>query len=189
MHEPGPKAGAGGFRQHVSGPVRVRDGPRPRGDGRACSPASGREGVAEDALARLHEIYRLRVELELETAGVLWRTAEVVCALTDALTAIAERDRGPGGGARALLGAEDRRARAGIPPRGPLAGRPELAVVDGVRRAQARRRPRLLAPPEPTRPRRVSASGLKRPVRSGPERAGTLNSRRAHALPRLKRRR
>ena len=103
----------------------------------------GREGVADDALARLHEIYKLRVELELETAGVLWRTAEVVCALTDALTALAERDRGPGGGTRALLGAEDRRRRAGIPPRGPLAGRPGLAVVDGSTG------PRAVGPAEP----------------------------------------
>ena len=104
----------------------------------------GREGVAEDALARLHEIYRLRVELELETAGVLWRTAEVVCALTDAYTALAERDRGPGGGARALLGAEERRMRAGIAPRGPLAGRPGLAVVEG---------PEAVSPPAHVRSR------------------------------------
>lgn len=87
----------------------------------------GRAGVADEALARLHEIYRLKVELELETAGVLWRTAEVVCALTDALTALAERDRGPDGGARILQGAEERRRRAGFPPAGPLPGRPRLA--------------------------------------------------------------
>ena len=91
----------------------------------------GREGVADVALARLHEIYRLRIELELETAGVLWRTAEIVCALTDSMTALADRGRGPGGGNRALLGAEVRRRAAGIAPTGPLGGRPGLALKEG----------------------------------------------------------
>lgn len=99
----------------------------------------GREGVADDALVRLHEIYRLRIELELETAGVLWRTAEIVCALTDAATALA--DRGPGGGARALLAAEERRRRAGVSPRGPLDGRPHLALVNGSGGATANPNP------------------------------------------------
>jgi hypothetical protein len=37
------------------------------------------------SLRTLHELYRLRIELELETAGVLWRTAEVVAAMADVL--------------------------------------------------------------------------------------------------------
>ena len=37
------------------------------------------------SLRTLHEIYRLRVELEIETAAVLWRTAEVVTAVSEAL--------------------------------------------------------------------------------------------------------
>jgi hypothetical protein len=50
--------------------------------------ASGEPGgglIDAHALGKLHELYRLRIELELETAGVLWRTAEVVAAMADAL--------------------------------------------------------------------------------------------------------
>ena len=56
--------------------------------------ASGQGGsglIATDALGKLHEIYRLRVELEIETAGVLWRTAEVVAALADVLDVLSRR--------------------------------------------------------------------------------------------------
>jgi hypothetical protein len=54
--------------------------------------SDGRRGLIDaDTLRRLHEIYRLRVELEIETAGVLWRTAEVVCALTDAIEVLSRR--------------------------------------------------------------------------------------------------
>lgn len=47
--------------------------------------------IDADAMRRLHEIYDLRVELEIETAGVLWRTAEVVCAMADALELLGRR--------------------------------------------------------------------------------------------------
>jgi hypothetical protein len=59
-----------------------------------ASSAEGRDGELIDpgTLARLHEIYRLKVELEIETAGVLWRTAEVVCALADALDVLRRRE-------------------------------------------------------------------------------------------------
>jgi hypothetical protein len=55
--------------------------------------ADERSGSLIDAesLRRLHEIYRLRVELEIETAGVLWRTAEVVCAMADAIEVLSRR--------------------------------------------------------------------------------------------------
>ena len=54
--------------------------------------ADGRRGLIDaETLRRLHEIYRLRVELEIETAGVLWRTAEVVCALADAIEVLSRR--------------------------------------------------------------------------------------------------
>jgi hypothetical protein len=80
--------------------------------------ASARGGAIDaETLRRLHEIYRLKVEVELETAAILWRTAEVVRALTDSIQLI-ER-RGPGGesedarwlGTLQLAEIEERRAR------------------------------------------------------------------------------
>ena len=49
--------------------------------------------IDPESLRRLHEIYRLRVELEIETAGVLWRTAEVVAALADVMESLSRRRR------------------------------------------------------------------------------------------------
>ena len=49
--------------------------------------------IPPEALQRLHEIYSLRIELEIETAGLLWRTAEAVCALTDAIDVLNQRAR------------------------------------------------------------------------------------------------
>jgi hypothetical protein len=58
--------------------------------------ASARAGRIDAATLRsLHEIYRLKVELELETAAILWRTAEIARALGDAIQVI-ERRRKPG---------------------------------------------------------------------------------------------
>ena len=60
--------------------------------GIAASAHPGGSGlIGADGLRRLHEIYRLRVELEIETAGVLWRTAEVVAALADVLDVLGRR--------------------------------------------------------------------------------------------------
>lgn len=57
--------------------------------------ASGdRELVDVRLLARAHEIYRLRIELEIETAAVLWRTAEVVSALAETLAVLDGRGVG-----------------------------------------------------------------------------------------------
>ncbi|MSO40903.1 MAG: hypothetical protein EXQ70_03260 [Solirubrobacterales bacterium] len=39
-------------------------------------------------LRSVHEIYRLRVELEIESAAILWRTSEAVWALNDAIDAL-----------------------------------------------------------------------------------------------------
>lgn len=61
--------------------------------GIAASAGNGAGLIPPEALQRLHELYRLRVELEIETAGVLWRTAEVVCALTDAIEVLNTRRR------------------------------------------------------------------------------------------------
>ena len=46
-----------------------------------------------EGLRCLHEIYRLRIELEIEAAAVLWRTAELVCSRTDATEVISRRRR------------------------------------------------------------------------------------------------
>ena len=51
----------------------------------------GGDLLDSDSLGCLHEIYRLRIELEIEAAGVLWRTAELVCSLTDAVEVINRR--------------------------------------------------------------------------------------------------
>ena len=59
--------------------------------GIAASGQGGSGVIGADALRRLHDIYRLRVELEIETAGVLWRTAEVVAALADVLDVLSRR--------------------------------------------------------------------------------------------------
>lgn len=85
--------------------------------GISASAGNGAGLIPPEALQRLHEIYRLRVELEIETAGVLWRTAEVVCALTDAIEVLNRRTRPAplpprgwlGGVARGIV--ERRRAR------------------------------------------------------------------------------
>ena len=97
--------------------------------------SAGDGGIAPEALRRLHEIYRLRVELEIETAGVLWRTAEVVAALADAIDVLGRRgDRGPGEGAPFLgtvTGADVERRRTGLTGVGDAARRraswPEFA--------------------------------------------------------------
>jgi hypothetical protein len=85
--------------------------------GISASADNGAGLIPPEALQRLHEIYRLRVELEIETAGVLWRTAEVVCALTDAIMVLNGRKKPAplppggwlGGVARGVV--ERRRAR------------------------------------------------------------------------------
>jgi hypothetical protein len=88
--------------------------------GISASAANGAGLIPPEALQRLHEIYRLRVELEIETAGVLWRTAEVVCAMTDAIEVLNGRKRPApmppsgwlGGLARGVV--ERRRARIAL---------------------------------------------------------------------------
>jgi hypothetical protein len=73
-----------------------------------ASAGQGNGVIGSEAVRRLHEIYRLRVELEIETAGVLWRTAEVVAALADVLDMIGRRgDPGPGEAAPFLGGVTD----------------------------------------------------------------------------------
>lgn len=140
----------------------------------------GGEGADLEALARLHEIYKLRVELELETAGILWRTAEVVCALTDAATVLTDRERGIGDTARALREAGDRRRRAGMPPRGPIgAGRPSPSWGAGTPAARTVH-PTATGPGSKPR-RRRSLLCTSVPPESGrapePSGAGTLNRR------------
>ncbi len=47
--------------------------------------------IDPETMRKVHEIYRLRVELEIETASVLWRTAEVVSAMADVLDMLSRR--------------------------------------------------------------------------------------------------
>jgi hypothetical protein len=71
--------------------------------GVARSAGNGRGGLIDpESLRRLHEIFRLRIELELEVAAVLWHTAEIVCAITDA-TEVLNRRRAPDADAGAWL--------------------------------------------------------------------------------------
>jgi hypothetical protein len=96
-----------------------------------ASARPGRGGVLDAAsLARLHEIYRLRVELELETAGILWRTAEMICSLTDVVEVLRSGPgRGGPGGDRALMDSiAARRNRAGITA-DRAAGTPDLEAA------------------------------------------------------------
>lgn len=53
--------------------------------------ATERDLIDAATLARLHENFRLRVELEMEVASIMWQTAEIVCALSDACDVL----RGP----------------------------------------------------------------------------------------------
>jgi hypothetical protein len=48
--------------------------------------------LSPEQLRTLQEIYRLRIELELEVAGVLWRTVEAVCSMTDAIDVLGRRE-------------------------------------------------------------------------------------------------
>lgn len=62
--------------------------------------ASAANGLLDvRALRSLHEIYRLRVELEIEAAGLLWRTAELVSALGEAADLAQAHRRAAGNGA------------------------------------------------------------------------------------------
>lgn len=58
---------------------------------RSSAQNGGGDLLDSDTLRCLHEIYRLRIELEIEAAAVLWRTAELVCSLTDAVDVINRR--------------------------------------------------------------------------------------------------
>ena len=88
--------------------------------GIAASSGSG-EGALLDprSLVRLHELYRLRIELEIETAGVLWRTAEVVCAMADAIEVLGRRRssgrRDPDRRLEGISPSEVERRRVGTP--------------------------------------------------------------------------
>jgi hypothetical protein len=57
--------------------------------------ASSRDGMLNhESLRCCQEIYRLRVELELESAAFLWRAAEAVCALSDTAEVLSRMARG-----------------------------------------------------------------------------------------------
>jgi hypothetical protein len=72
-----------------------------------------------ESLRAYHDIYRLRIELELETAGVLWRAAEAAWALLDVADALTNKV--DGGEAAALRDSlVDRRSNI-VLPRPPFA--------------------------------------------------------------------
>ena len=88
--------------------------------------SSARSGAIDaETLRRLHEIYRLKVEVELETAAILWRTAEIVRALTDSILLIERRGRVEESDDAGWLGTlqlaeiEERRARLSLIERRP----------------------------------------------------------------------
>jgi hypothetical protein len=109
---------------------------------RATAQNGGGGLLDSEALRCLHEIYRLRIELEIEAAAVLWRTAELVCSLTDAVEVINRR-----------------RQPTPMPPESWLDGIPEASVELRRGRSQigddlARRRTRW---PDLTAPAAIDA--------------------------------
>ncbi len=98
--------------------------------GISASAVNGAGLIPPEALQRLHEIYRLRVELEIETAGVLWRTAEVVCAMTDAILVLNRRKQPAPAPPNGWLGGVER----GVVER----RRARLAMQDDDERREAR---------------------------------------------------
>jgi hypothetical protein len=116
---------AGSLTRFASGfPERfgsVLSGARGALDGIGAAGANGKGGEAlldAESLRCYHEIYRLRIELELETAAILWRAAEVSWALVDTIEAV-NRTLGGDGAAVEADAAAGRRALL-IPPPSPL---------------------------------------------------------------------
>lgn len=110
--------------------------------------SEGRGLIDAEAMARLHEIYSLRVELEIETAGVLWRTAEVVCAMADTLDLLSRRRL-------AAADAGARRQESGL-----LGHPPSRAGWTGFGGASGRDEPE--GPPQPRwPPRHESAADVR----------------------------
>lgn len=123
----------------------------------ASGEGDGRGLIDAEAMRRLHEIYDLRVELEIETAGVLWRTAEVVCAMADMLELLSRRRT-------AGADAEARRRQAGL--LGPLAARPGWSGFGGAEGAPAPEPEAVVGWP----PRRAAAAGAPRRAEALPGR-------------------
>jgi len=107
----------------------------------ALSPRGRRSLIDEVTLRRLQDTYRLRIEVELETAGLLWRTAELVRGVGELLQALSGL-RGPRppsprarrSGLAGRAGTERRNGGAQSPVRGSGAGAPP-AVQAARRRA------------------------------------------------------
>src|SRR5262249_19576538 len=79
------------------------------------SMSGGESGMLDyDSLQRYHEIYRLRIELELETAAVLWRAAEAAWALLDVGEILSRKLEGERG-ATLTEGVIRRRASIAVP--------------------------------------------------------------------------
>jgi hypothetical protein len=119
--------------------------------------AGGRGMLDLDSLHRYHEIYRLRIELELETAAVLWRAAEVAWALLDVGEALGRKLEGEEGAAL-TEGVIQRRASI-VVPRPPFidaetgAGAPQPATQP-MAQQPAPQQPAPQQPPPNPAPRR-----------------------------------
>lgn len=115
--------------------------------------AAERDGGSLDveSLRRYQEIYRLRIELELESAGILWRAAEVTWALLDTLDAVNAIREGDAPGARAATVAGRRSAI--VVPRPPIveSERREASTADAPSTSHPEERPGI-GPPEPASP-------------------------------------
>jgi hypothetical protein len=111
------------------------------------------EGMLDfDNLHRYHEIYRLRIELELETAAVLWRAAEAAWALLDVGEVLSRKLEGEQGAA--LTEGVIRRRASIVVPRPPFV---EAETGGGVPeqpapQQQAQHQPAQQPPPQPQQP-------------------------------------
>jgi hypothetical protein len=170
-----PDHDAGGSRFAAAFPARFADviaDARGAIAGIRSSAHNGGGGALDpDRLRCLHEIYRLRIELEIEAASVLWRTAELVCSLTDAVEVVNRR-----------------RQPTPIPPEEWLPGIPEASVALRRGRSQmtddlARRRTRWpdLSAPAAIDAGRVAARsqylGNQHPENGAPPRFGGFAER------------
>lgn len=160
------EAGGGEFR--ASFPARFEEAiSEARLAARALTAGAESPGEA-GRLGRIHELYRLRVELEMEVAGVLWKTAETLCAMADAadLLRASRARREPGRAWVAGSGREvvpQRGARAAFEEAARRGRRPEMRTATAP---APERDPREL--PEPAFGRR--APGARPPARSPDER-------------------
>lgn len=134
----------------------------------------GRGMLDFDSLHRYHEIYRLRIELELETAAVLWRAAEAAWALLDVGEVLGRKLQGEQGAAL-TEGVIQRRASI-VVPRPPFIDKetagdraePPAPEPPAQEPAAPDSPPPQPAPKKPFEPRRVSQGPPGTPKQGSP---------------------